>query len=749
MSETQATQRSDLSRVGQQLQYTGQSELLDAIDELTRRGLRNYVSLPQLIVCGDQSSGKSSVLEAISHVPFPAKDNLCTTFATELIVRRVPSGQNPVYIIPGLSRIFDNRARGILEKFQGSQPYDKPEDVPSLVESAKHVMMEASTTTSANPFFDDKLSIQLCNPEWPPITIVDLPGIIHTENMDQTQKDVDNVRDMVNQYMNDPRSIILAIVSAQSDPALQLVLSLATTADPDRKRTMGIITKPDTLTQQGPESTSTFRKLALNESETHQFKLGWHVLKNRDPRSLDQTAAERDASETMFFKQEPWANFEDQNSLGIDSLRLRLSRVLHERIASSLPDIIGEIHQEITKSEAELRKLGKERSSRQAKEVHLVGIAQRFQTLAQAAIDGTWSDQLHPFFADTYSNEGYDRHLRAVVQNLNDQFSGLMNSKGHRWVIRGDETEDGELNAGPAQSQRCSAMGFFDNYPGSDQFASAEEVDREDFIRKIEMVSQATTGRELSGVFNYHTIGELFREQSAKWTTLAEHHVQTVWRAVKLFLEAAFDSLADNKTSIAILTEVVDPLMESKNAEAKIKLHEILVPHTRYHPISYNNKLAKSMNEAKYRRELTRVRKEVVSLKGQSTNDKDTAEEDLKKRNTQTRILREPVGSFEFSEIICCMNAYYDISMNTFVDNVATLVVESCLIGDLANIFPADKVPQMDDYTLDRLASDSEEVQRNRRKLENKLTCLRESLKICQKNLIHVPRDSALSSSAM
>jgi hypothetical protein len=50
-----------------------QSKLLDKIDELRTIGVGGLVELPQLIVCGNQSSGKSSVLEAISRVRFPAK----------------------------------------------------------------------------------------------------------------------------------------------------------------------------------------------------------------------------------------------------------------------------------------------------------------------------------------------------------------------------------------------------------------------------------------------------------------------------------------------------------------------------------------------------------------------------------------------------------------------------------------------------------------------------------------------------
>jgi hypothetical protein len=66
-------------------------DLLNIIDSLRPQGISRFVDLPQIIVCGDQSSGKSSVLEAISGMLFPTKDNLCTRFATELILRRNPS----------------------------------------------------------------------------------------------------------------------------------------------------------------------------------------------------------------------------------------------------------------------------------------------------------------------------------------------------------------------------------------------------------------------------------------------------------------------------------------------------------------------------------------------------------------------------------------------------------------------------------------------------------------------------------
>ena len=56
------------------LQSDDHEELLDVIDSLRAQGISRYIDLPQIIVCGDQSSGKSSVLEAVSGIRFPTKD---------------------------------------------------------------------------------------------------------------------------------------------------------------------------------------------------------------------------------------------------------------------------------------------------------------------------------------------------------------------------------------------------------------------------------------------------------------------------------------------------------------------------------------------------------------------------------------------------------------------------------------------------------------------------------------------------
>jgi hypothetical protein len=167
-----------------------QLDLLDAVDTLRSQGINHYISLPQIIVCGNQSSGKSSVLEAISGVAFPVKSNLCTRFPTELVLRKTAYTGVSVSIVPHVSR---NEAEKLsLSKFR--KQLDGFEGLPALIENAKAVM---GISELGKAFSKDLLRVEVSGPDRPHLTIVDLPGLIHSETKYQTAADVELVQDVV------------------------------------------------------------------------------------------------------------------------------------------------------------------------------------------------------------------------------------------------------------------------------------------------------------------------------------------------------------------------------------------------------------------------------------------------------------------------------------------------------------------------------------------------------------------------
>ena len=94
-------------------------------------------------------------------------------------------------------------------------------DFVTLFEQAKDAM--GLLSVRGNAFSEDILRVEISGPKQPQLTIVDLPGLIHSHNKHQTEHDVQLVTNLVANNMANPRSIILAVVSAKNDFPNQIV----------------------------------------------------------------------------------------------------------------------------------------------------------------------------------------------------------------------------------------------------------------------------------------------------------------------------------------------------------------------------------------------------------------------------------------------------------------------------------------------------------------------------------------------
>jgi GTPase SAR1 family protein len=355
-----------------------QKTLLDELDKLREYGVDKYIELPQLIVVGDQSSGKSSVLEAITELPFPRSSIRCTRFATQIKLRHTPEVSLRVGIIPDPKRTSQERQR--LASFPSTFPPDTSfSDIMALAE--KYIVPDNNSSFCSKDVF----SIEFTGPNKPHLTVVDLPGLIAAANNHQTQSDVDAIRDLAYSYMRNPRTIILAIVSAASDLELQPVLAReARQFDPLGARTMGIITKPDKT--ETPEREAQFLELARNENI--KFKLGWHVLRNRAPTEMNSTPEERKRTEKAFFA--PPSNWSKlgADSTGIEPLRLKLSKELVKHVMHEMPMVQQEIRNKLDETRRALEKLGDRKDTPEEMRDELRELCEKSQALTRTALDG-------------------------------------------------------------------------------------------------------------------------------------------------------------------------------------------------------------------------------------------------------------------------------------------------------------------------------------------------------------------------
>ena len=298
------------------LQTDEQRRVLDTVAQVRKCGLESILSLPQLVVCGDQSAGKSSVLEALTEIPFPRNDNLCTRFATEIILRRATIESLTVKIIPDAERPTNEQSA--INQFNES--ITDFSELPRVMDAAKAIMDKDFTSSglhTSNAFAKDVLSIVIEGPQRPQLTLVDIPGLIQTDTKGTSDTDVQMVADITDQYISQARTICLAVVSAAYDHANQKILAKVRdkNVDPKGQRTLGIITKLDKLDK---DSGSEAKYLELARNEDIFLELGWHVVKNRKFEEREFSLLERHLSEAAYFRNSNFSQL-PHDCLGIDT----------------------------------------------------------------------------------------------------------------------------------------------------------------------------------------------------------------------------------------------------------------------------------------------------------------------------------------------------------------------------------------------------------------------------------------------
>ncbi|KAK9445456.1 Dynamin central region [Metarhizium brunneum] len=566
------------------VQLHGQRDVLDVIDSLRSQGISRYVNLPQIIVCGDQSAGKSSVLEAISGLSFPTQDALCTRFATELILRRCHDDQESgikISIIPGSDRLPDER-----EKLAAFTPDTQSLDMGDVIGQAKSLM---GLTGPERVFSSDILRVEISSPNQPHLTLVDLPGLFLAGNKDQSVEDSKLVESLVLSYMEQPRSIILAVVSAKSEFALQQVTQRARELDPDGGRTLGLITKPDTL-HEGSESEKAYFELAQNKDV--RFRLGWHVLRNRDFDMRNASLAERDAVEKAFFSRGIWASL-SSSQLGINALRARLSSVLHDQILSHLPKVLEDIQAGISECKIASERLGASRPTASHRRRYLLHVSQEFSNLVKAATEGNYFNR--SFFGDSDSTTGYERRLRAQVQNTLAAFAQDMRLRGHTTTIVDDDS--------PSLPQVCSVV---ERYP--------RRISRDEFVVEVNCRIHRNRGRELPGTFNPLIVGELFSSQCRPWARISANFINKIMESVRTALLAALGHVADESTANQVIAELLSPALANLERSVDVKLTELLFPHTNGHPITYNHYLTENIQKAQLQRHKKKIERALAEI---------------------------------------------------------------------------------------------------------------------------------------
>ena len=406
---------------------------LEQIAELRARGVGDHVDLPQLVVCGDQSAGKSSVLEGLTELPFPRQDGVCTRFATEIILQHSKHEQAIVAtVIPASQRSDASKAdlRRYLRILDGF------DELPSVIEEVGYLMgLRGFKGILDGPSFgNDVLRIEVSGPTGLHLTVVDLPGMISVANEEQTDEDVEIVQNLVNLYASNPRTIILAVVQASNDIANQGIIQKSRRVDHNGQRTVGVITKPDLI------NVGTEKRIALlaKNQDTTKLKLGFFLVKNPTPSEMTcgMTVDQRQRNEERYFQSSPWKEQSlNMDRVGIKALRGYLQSLLDKHIERELPKVREDIRNLIQSVQQDLAAMGENRPTAGHIRMYLSRLAMQFHNLTTSALNGTYHETDAMFFGVS-DEECSSRRLRALVHQLNNAFAEHMRQNGQKRKTR-------------------------------------------------------------------------------------------------------------------------------------------------------------------------------------------------------------------------------------------------------------------------------------------------------------------------
>ncbi|RFN50599.1 hypothetical protein FIE12Z_5101 [Fusarium flagelliforme] len=633
------------SKILGQLSRPEAETLLGASDSLTPCQVK-IVNVPQIVVVGAQSAGKSSVLQAITHIRFP---DHATRFATELNLRKSSEARVDVIV-----KFADQSKPPKSFKRDGFHEVD----LLDIIEAATECMDLGTTETEIS---QDVLCIDIQGPELHALSLVDLPGL----SSDREQK----VDELIERYMGQQNSLIVVVLAADDGDANCATLEKAKRVDPQGQRTFGVITKPD-LAPTGSDVERKYLGIARGQDASFESKLGWHVLHNGS--SSTASFKSRDEDEVSFFQQGAWAKIPTE-ACGIFRLRKKLRDLSYTQMRRSLPEAITDIQEKLKVRREKLEKLGTSRSSLEHMRSFLLGVAADYQRLLRDALHGRYNDE---FFGGL--NDG-EHKLRAQLRNFSRALDHVLRTRGSTQVMGrdGDSIHSDDV---PEYVKE-----FLVQYPYD--FPDAKVMTRQELRAQLERQAAVNQGRKLSDITDSELMVQLFKEQAASWKPIAEYHVELVATVVKAFVDQVVVHVAGpmhtNQTAEMILTEYVDDFFDTAGEEMHNKIEELLRPYLEGYALPLD--------------------------------------------------LESDAAECGTDKVLDIMQAHYERSRRTFVDNVTNFAVQGCLIRGLPGLLTPQKIGSLSDERVEEIAAEPSDRQLQRESLQEEIKLLEQGLGPCKR----------------
>ena len=317
------------------------------IDRMVEGGLDKYIELPMIAVMGDTSSGKSALLSNLAEIELPSSAELTTRCPIMIKMKKSNEWKAKIGV-----KFKDHVGHGgdfspiTLDQQTWSQIQQ------SIAQAQKHIITFTQKEVSR-----DVVDVEIHSPDCIDLTLIDLPGIVRATGRGESETLSPDIQALIDEYMKNDRCIILAVHPSNVDFHNSQIMRDAKKADPQTRRTLPVLTKPD-LIDVGAEGGVVDLLLG---NKTDGFEHGFHMVKGRGQSDLDSKVSIRGglSKEERFFEtKNPWNTIADRSLLGTKKLREKLGTLLKNLIKSSFGSIVQEIEQKLEEAKEKLSNMG-------------------------------------------------------------------------------------------------------------------------------------------------------------------------------------------------------------------------------------------------------------------------------------------------------------------------------------------------------------------------------------------------------
>ncbi|KAF4954959.1 hypothetical protein FSARC_11988 [Fusarium sarcochroum] len=672
-------------------------------------------------MCGCQSTGKSSVLEAITEIPFPRDVSTCMKCVTAVTLCEGESLTNLVEIAIEPARDSSRERSERLTRFRKTSEGKKAlEKIGEFLQAAERSIREG---VEEDRFItQDTIHVKISSRNKRPLQLYDLPGLV---GRDKGYAAKQAAEDIMRQYMKKPHAIILAVVRANGDTTgseTGVLEWCQKEYDPEGERSICVLTHPDQSGERAQDWISLLEKGAL--SEKSGFKGQWHVLRNW-PTDQNISSSDRDQMELDFFEESPWASVPKEKR-GAKSLRECLWKRLFSKLKQRLPEMSGDLNRQLNDIESQLQQLGSAEDD--AKRVEAAYSRSTYdEYVSQNFSDGS-AEYLKSGTANKDGQSGPESsaYLGSRIVDEGEQFRDSIDKYGHTWEsfispLNASHYPDLKSLSQPSRSIPEKWGTWRKTF--SDQDTEIEEVSRRLTARRREASSWYLDSARIS---------EFFWKMSESWKEISKWHVEEIMqycgRYCKLMVPDGFACTWDrddipgfvNSKDIAqgYMEEHVFPQLNGRKRRALNEMYSL--DEDRRRPIfSFDISYLGQQREFDNKQDYNSRNKAQIVMKEPGKGQGNGSVEPLEPRNLAVaggRHRQKDNYDSSACKFVHAAVRYYEIARRQWITNVMIQVVERHILRDFGKVFPT----KLSDELVKKLIEENPEHERKREELQRK-----------------------------